>query len=114
MISVWVLKQFIRKLQKAFNVDAEFDAPPKQPAELAEPEPAGRNKLSEEEVRRLPEKVGLNQAARALGCTRRNIDDRIARGTLTASGRGTHKYILRQAIWDELGVVPTPPKSPDE
>ena len=79
----------------------------------AEEEPEPRLAELDEEMRRLPELLTVNRAARALDCTERNIRDRISRGTLPSRGKGTKRRIPRQAIWEELGVIPTPPTSSD-
>ena len=92
-------------------VSAEGEQP-EEPSK-AGAEPTKHKPLSEGEMRRLPERVTVKQAARALDCTQRNIRDRINRGTLPSQGKGTRKRIPRQAIWEELGIIPTPPTSSD-
>lgn len=85
---------------------------PEEPSK-AGAEPTKHKPLSEGEIRRLPERVTVKQAVRALDRTQRNIRDRIRRGTPPSQGKGTRKRIPRQAIWKELGIIPTPPTSSD-
>ena len=92
-------------------VERTSETPADKPQEeqpTAQQAPSKRRKPSEAEVLDLLklEKVTVSMAARALGCTERNVNYLVERKKLEAVGEGTHRKILRESILRRRGLTP--------
>ena len=117
------LKQFIRKLQGALSIDAEFDAEPQQDAESeSKLQPAvsaeageraaklsKKQRLSELEIvskvqGKDKEKLTIKTTAELLGCGEQNVRRLIRDKKLTAVGEGDYRKVTRDSILQRLGI----------